>query len=256
MQAVKGSDAIFCVSGAMKDRILREYQVPSQHIQVIPTVANTRKFHWDPQLRAAARKELGIEDNFALIYAGSIRAYQLLEVLLDFFRRLQEKRPPLHLLLITPQRAEAEQLVHKTLPPGTYTIRSAGHNEVARWLNAADAGLLLRESNPVNQVAAPTKFAEYLMCGLPVVMTAGIGDFSELARKEKVGIVLEGSEWPHELNARWNELESLANQISREHIAQLGKQLFSNEHFAHLLASVYSDSQERDIPNGALSSRF
>jgi glycosyltransferase involved in cell wall biosynthesis len=239
-QAIKGSDAILSVSGVMRDKIIREYQVPCQKIQVIPTVASTRKFYWDPQMRRVVRKELGIEDKLTLIYAGSIRAYQSLDMLLDFFRKLQEKRPELHLLLITPQRAEAEQLLHKSLSSGTYTIRSSGHNEMVSWLNAADAGLLLRESNAVNQVAAPTKFAEYLLCGLPIVITAGIGDFSELVRKENVGIVLEGSQWEEELHAHWNELDSLIDPFRREQIAQLGKQRFSNEHFANLLTSLYS----------------
>lgn len=239
-QAVTGSDAILCVSGVMRDKIIEEYQVASQEIHVIPTVASARKFYLDPQLRRVVRKELGIEDKLTFIYAGSIRAYQSLEVLLDFFRKLRGKRPQLHLLLITPQCAEAEQFIHKSLSPGTYTIRSSGHNEMVRWLNAADAGLLLRESNAVNQVAAPTKFAEYVMCGLPVVMTAGIGDFSELAKKEKLGIVLGANRWQEELDAQWNKLDLLIDPFQREHIAQLGKQMFSNEHFAQLLTSLYS----------------
>ena len=244
MRAVKESDAILCVSGVMRDKIVGEYRVPPQKIHVIPTVANTRKFYWDPQLRSVVRKELGIEDKFTFVYAGSIRAYQSIEILLEFFRNTQVKRSEVHLLLITPQSTEDEQYLHRLLSPGTCTVRSASHNEMARWLNAADAGLLLREPNPVNQVAAPTKFAEYLLCGLPVVMTAGIGDFSELAKKEKMGIVLERSQWEEELHARWNELVFLTDSIQRERIAQKGKQMFSNEHFAELLPPLYSTLSE------------
>ena len=243
-QVVKDSDAILCVSEVMRDKIVGEYLVPSQKIHVIPTVANTRKFSWNPQLRNAVRKELGIEDKFAFVYAGSIRAYQSLKLLLDFFRKVQEHRPEVHLLLITPQRTEAEQSLYRSLSPDTYTIRSASHDEMARWLNAADAGLLLREFNAVNQVAAPTKFAEYLLCGLPVVMTKGIGDFSELAKQEALGIVLEGSHWEEELHARWNELDSLTDFIQRERIAQKGKQMFSNERFAEYILPVYSTQSE------------
>ena len=238
MRAVKEADAILCVSGVMRDKIVGEYLLPSQKIHVIPTMANTRKFYWDPQLRSTVRKELGIEDKFTFVYAGSIRAYQSLEFLLDFFRKVQEKRPEVHLLLITPQSIEAEQYLDRSLSPDASTVRSASHGEMVRWLNAADAGLLLRESNSVNQVAAPTKFAEYLLCGLPVVMTTGIGDFSELAKKEKLGIVLERSQWEEELHARWNEMNSLTGSIQRERIAQKGRQMFSNERFAELLPPI------------------
>ena len=246
-QAVMGSDAILCVSGAMKEKIIGEYRVSPQKIQVVPTVASTQKFYWDAKLRTRVRKELGIEDKFALIYAGSIRAYQTLEALLEFYRKLRENRQHLHLLLITPQNAEAKLLLKKTLQSGTYTVQSAGHDEMVGWLNAADAGLLLRETNAVNQVAAPTKFAEYLLCGLPVVISQGIGDFSDLARNQNVGIVLQGCQREEELHDRWIELQTLANPVSRDHIAQVGKQLFSNEHFARLLASLYLKlSQEND----------
>jgi glycosyltransferase involved in cell wall biosynthesis len=238
-QAVRGSDAILCVSRVMRDKVIGEYLGASQRIHVIPTVASARKFYWEPQLRRAVRKELGIEDKLTFVFAGSIRAYQSIEVLLDFFRELQGKHPQLHLLLITPQCTEAEQFLDKSLSPGTYTIRSSDHDKMVHWLNAADAGLLLRESNAVNQVAAPTKFAEYVMCGLPVVMTAGIGDFSELARKERLGIVLGENRWQEELNAQWDELALLVAPIQREHIARLGKQMFNNEHFAQSLTSLY-----------------
>ena len=93
---------------------------------------------------------------------------------------------------------------------------------------------------PLIRSRAPTKFAEYLLCGLPVVMTAGIGDFSQLAKKENLGIVLGGNHWSEDLHAQWGELNSLSDPIRREQIAQLGKQMFSNEHFANVLTPLYS----------------
>ena len=42
-QAVKESDAILCVSGVMRDKIIGEYQVPSPKIRVIPTMAKHPK---------------------------------------------------------------------------------------------------------------------------------------------------------------------------------------------------------------------
>ena len=75
-------------------------------------------------------------------------------------------------------------------------------------------------------------------------MTAGIGDFSELAKKEKIGIVLERSQSEEELHARWDELVFLTDSIQRERIAQKGKQMFSNEHFAELLPPLYSTLSE------------
>ena len=43
----------------------------------------------------------------------------------------------------------------------------------------------------VNNVASPIKVAEYLACGLPVIMTQGIGDYSEDLAREPVGLLLD-----------------------------------------------------------------
>jgi hypothetical protein len=58
-------------------------------------------------------------------------------------------------------------------------VLSRPHEQVVDHLCAGDVGLLLRERHPMNEVAAPGKFGEYVLSGLPTVMTDGIGDFSE-----------------------------------------------------------------------------
>jgi glycosyltransferase involved in cell wall biosynthesis len=65
------------------------------------------------------------------------------------------------------------------------------HGEIQNYLAVGDLGLLLRERNSVNRVASPVKFAEYLACGLPVLVSPGVGDFSHFVCAEHVGYVLE-----------------------------------------------------------------
>jgi hypothetical protein len=67
------------------------------------------------------------------------------------------------------------------------------HHEVPVRLAGAHVGFLLRRSSPVNEVSSPTKFGEYLAAGLPVVMTDGIGDFTDLAMQENVGLIIPHS---------------------------------------------------------------
>jgi len=42
-----------------------------------------------------------------------------------------------------------------------------------------------------NQVASPTKFAEYLAAGMPVIISERIGDFSGMVRHHQLGIVID-----------------------------------------------------------------
>jgi glycosyltransferase involved in cell wall biosynthesis len=76
------------------------------------------------------------------------------------------------------------------LPEGTYSVISSLVEEVGKYLEASDLGLLLRENHVVNRVASPTKFAEYLLCGLPVVISPWVGDFSELVEAHRLGLVI------------------------------------------------------------------
>jgi len=64
------------------------------------------------------------------------------------------------------------------------------HDRIIAYQNAADLGLLLRRPSPVNACAAPTKFAECLMCGLPLALTRGIGDYSALAEQHNLGVMV------------------------------------------------------------------
>jgi glycosyltransferase involved in cell wall biosynthesis len=60
---------------------------------------------------------------------------------------------------------------------------------VPEYLAAGDLGLLLRDPHPVNRVASPVKFAEYLAAGLPVLVSPGVGDAAAIVERERVGFV-------------------------------------------------------------------
>ena len=70
-------------------------------------------------------------------------------------------------------------------------IVSCPHSEVMRYMSAADAGIIMRNDIVVNNVASPIKIGEYLGCGLPVILTRGIGDYSEAVSRAGIGIILD-----------------------------------------------------------------
>ena len=237
--SVTRADEIICVSEVMKAKLESEYPATKAPISVIPTVANSREFCLNFELREQARNELHLHEEFVLGYSGSLRRYQSVGEMILATRTLIEKGLNVHLIMITPEVVQGRQLLQESLPTGSYSIISAIHYEVAKWLNAADAGWLLRESNPVNKVAAPTKFAEYLLCGLPVIMTAEIGDYSALALRERLGVVLKDLSSFDDLFTRWEELQQLAQPASRQRIARLASKYFDLHQIAGTLERIY-----------------
>jgi glycosyltransferase involved in cell wall biosynthesis len=49
----------------------------------------------------------------------------------------------------------------------------------------------MRHDTTVNNVASPVKVAEYLACGLPVILTRGIGDYSDMLPDAGVGVLVD-----------------------------------------------------------------
>jgi glycosyltransferase involved in cell wall biosynthesis len=55
---------------------------------------------------------------------------------------------------------------------------------------------------------SPTRMAEILGSGLPVVANEGVGDVAEIIRRYRVGVLVSGPSEP-EMNAAWDELQRL-----------------------------------------------
>ena len=59
------------------------------------------------------------------------------------------------------------------------------------FLNLASIGISFIKPCFSKIASCPTKFAEYLACGLPVVINKGIGDTEEIVRDNRIGVVVE-----------------------------------------------------------------
>ena len=50
---------------------------------------------------------------------------------------------------------------------------------------------MYRESSVTNQVASPVKIAEYLSCGLKIIISKNLGDYSEMIEKYNLGYIIK-----------------------------------------------------------------
>ena len=55
---------------------------------------------------------------------------------------------------------------------------------------------------------SPTRMAEVLGCGLPVVANEGVGDVADIVRQNRVGVIVDGSK-PTQIKAALDELKAL-----------------------------------------------
>lgn len=168
-----------CTVANFVSRRLRERKSRSLRGQptfVIPCAVSSRFFRFDPGLRRARRAELGIgADDVVLVYSGALSTYQGFEAyagLVSDMRRALGAR--LRFLVVTPDAEQARALLAERLPADAFMVHAAAYQETNGFLNAADLGALLREASPINDVASPTKFGEYCLAGLPVVIDGNV----------------------------------------------------------------------------------
>lgn len=238
-RACRGASRLLCVSNALRDVLDRRYPGAGVKAEVVPSGHDPRRFFLDPELRALTRERLRLQDSFVLVYAGSMVPYQLPESLALTGRIATELRPDAHLLILTQDPEVARRHLAKAgVPTGRSTCLKVPHGEVPAYLNASDLGLLLRRRDPVNYAASPTKVAEYLACGLPVLLSPEIGDASGLVLREELGAVVPDPEDPRALRATLEQL--FASELpSRTHVASMAKRRFARDRYLPVYLDLY-----------------
>ena len=153
----------------------RKWQYEGQKLsEIIPNSVAQDVFFFSQQLRNDMRNQLGFtSDQRVLLYSGGMVGYQHFAEYVRMFSELLQHDDKLHFLVVTPHIERAHQVLQQ-LPQGRWTLRSAPFKEMNGYYNAADFGVLLRERNEVNDVASPTKFGEYCLTGLPVIMNDSV----------------------------------------------------------------------------------
>jgi hypothetical protein len=210
---LRSADAVQCVSAALRDRLAADHG-PRAGVRVVPCVADERRFRFDPAAREEVRAARGWRDRRVLVYCGSMLAWQQPEAVVAFYAGLRTRRPALHLLLLTPDVVAARGLLEAhALDESAVTIHAARHGEVPAFLCAADVALLLREPHPLNAAASPTKFAEYVLTGLPVLVSRGIGDLDGHVSQLELGALVENHRDGAELESKVAPLLSEAAPV-------------------------------------------
>ena len=190
-------DTAFCVSNKLKDYYLGKNDFNPDKFQVVPSCADENLFFVDEAARDRIRKELGITaDSLVLLYSGGLdKSWQIPDFVFDVFVELKKRNDRLFFLCLTPHQRIVDEFVEKRgINRSDIWSGYIPYQDINSYLNAADFGFLFREDNVTNNVASPTKFAEYLMAGLPTVISKGIGDFSEfVATTPDAGVVVDNN---------------------------------------------------------------
>ncbi len=174
--ASKYSDYFAVCSESFKDYYVRK-GIKEDRIDVVLNGVNIDLFK--PHKKAE-------NETFTITYAGRFQKWQGIGLLLEAAQMLKDE--DIRFLVIGLDSASRKAMEGKygnveftDFIPGT---------ELIDYLCSSDGLIIPRMSHPALEVAFPTKFAEYIACGVPVIVT-DIGDAGRLTRRHRCGIVCD-----------------------------------------------------------------
>lgn len=178
-ELVRRASSVITRTEASRDLLAARGGVPREKFTVVTNGRDKRLFHpFEARIRHCVRSELEVpSDAPLLIYAGSVgRRYRTYDIG-RLAALVQKARPDSRLLVLTGEPREAAELLGGSAPRASFTtIMRAPPTDVPRYLAAGDVGTSLIEPSFSTRGIAPVKTGEYLLCGLPVVGTAGVGN--------------------------------------------------------------------------------
>jgi glycosyltransferase involved in cell wall biosynthesis len=191
--ARRSADNVVVLTERLRHDFLRQFGVRAP-VQVIPCCVDTSRFRFDASARSLRRRELGLGGEKLFVYVGKIGPRYLVPETFGFLKRARETIEGARLLILSGDPPGGFEAIAQGfgISRDDYFVRRADHADVPSWLSAADAGLALIRGAECERGSSPIKIGEYLAAGLPVVVTDGIGDFSDLVVREGVGVVIRG----------------------------------------------------------------
>lgn len=170
------------------------YQLsPDVAVEVIPTCVDLERFApsaKDPQLVS----RLGLGGGFVLGCVGTMSNWYMRDEMLTYLGELARRFPSARLLIVTREehdtlRRDASQ---RGVPLDRLILAAASFADMPRYTALFDAGVFFIRPALSKRGSAATKLAEFLACGVPVIINDGVGDSGEIVAADGVGVVLAG----------------------------------------------------------------
>jgi glycosyltransferase involved in cell wall biosynthesis len=179
----------------LTDRVQKElFAQEARPVEVIPCCIDQARFtRVDATQRDRLRESLGAREKIVVVYVGALGEMYLPREMADFFAAAKAADARVFPLILTQSRAEliTSHLAAHGFGPGDYHIAYVGPAELPAHLAASDAAISFVRPCYSKIASSPTKFAEYLASGLPVLSTRGIGDLDAQIEGERVGVLLD-----------------------------------------------------------------
>lgn len=238
---LKRAGGVVSLTHAAVEHLQRVYpdEMAGQTVEVIPTCADLDRFV--PASQRPAQRVIGC---LGTVLSGWFR----LDWLAAFLTVAAKRDPTLRFELTT--RDDPEQV--RTAIGGdadlqsTLSIAPAPSERVHEVIQRQIASVMFYAGGEISELGrSPTRMAEILGCGLPVVANEGVGDVAQVIRDYRVG-VLVGGPGEDEMDAAWDELQQLlADPDLSRRCREAAEKVFSLEAGTAAYSALYAEILSR-----------
>jgi glycosyltransferase involved in cell wall biosynthesis len=226
---IKGATAVLVRSNhAINYHLSRNEGITEEKFFRVENGRDISTFKFNLLKRRKLRNELNIsEDDKLLIYVGSLGEKYALAEMLKIFDALKKLDSKFKFLLVTPSLSYLDRNVTPEVLRNII-VRSVRSEDVPGYISAADFGFCLINQSLSMEAVAATKLGEYLISGIPIIVTSKIGDINLILEgKDCCCLLQDHSE--AELRRAVSFIYSYDNKVSREEISSFGVNNFSLE---------------------------
>lgn len=179
---IRFSDKIVCVSKKMIKYLHAQKGVPPEKMAYVTNGVDLEFLKpVDDEKVREMREQLGVEDKLVFGYIGGLQKWQGVEYFIEAANKTNNRK--VAFLIVGGNRKQIRKENNIIFVP------RVPHTQVPLYYSTSDVLVLPRQSHSATEIAAPTKFAEYVSMNKPVLVT-DVGDAAGLIMKYDCGIVV------------------------------------------------------------------
>ncbi|HOZ30100.1 MAG TPA: glycosyltransferase family 4 protein [Bacteroidales bacterium] len=242
---LSSADYIISLTYAAKDIITDKFKYCTAPISVIPCCADLNHFDFHKINKfkiSELRDETGIsETDFVLSYLGSIGTWYMIDEMLLFFKILKKHKQNVKFLIIT---KDIPDIIYQSarkldISIEDIIIKASERSSVPELLSLSNVSVFFIKPVFSKKASSPTKLAELLGMGIPVICNSTVGDIDKFVPDFNLGLLVNQMD-ETDFERVILQIDDLAKTDS-EILRAVAEEHFSVDKGAEQYFSVYKD---------------
>lgn len=191
---LKQVDALFTICEGLKNEIISR-GLPCSKITVIPNCVDT-KFFYPSDCDEGIAKKYDFKNKTVFGFIGSLYRYEGIDLLIDAFQKVLQKRNDMKLLLVGdgPQKNALYDKAEKMgLRNHVIFMDKVPHEDIKKYYSVMDVLVYPRRKIRLTELVTPLKPLEAMAMG-KVVVGSNVGGIRELISHDKDGFLFEAGD--------------------------------------------------------------